>query len=216
MATDRLAVYNIACLALQERKLDAITDDAEVRYLLDEVWDRGKGAVSYCLEQGLWNFAKRAVQIDKDSSVTPSFGFNNAFSIPTDYIRLDQLSASEYFSQPLMLYELEGAYIYCDVDPIYMRYVSDDTSWGNDMSLWPDTFTMWVGYYLASQVGPSLLNDAQFEKLEARVKKVLNDARSKDASAEPVRFPPLSSWASSRSGRYSGRRDRGRRSALIG
>jgi len=216
MATNKLSLYNIACLALKERPLDSLTEDAEVRHLLDEVYDRGQGAVKYCLEQGLWNFAMRAVKIDKDSSVSPSFGFNNAFSIPTDFVRLNQLSAGEYFSSPLMLYEFEQAYIYCDADPIYMRYVSDDGTWGGDMSLWPETFTQWVGYYLATQVGPSLLNDKDEEALEKKAKRRLRDARSKDASQEPVRFPPLSSWASSRSGRYSGRRDRGSRSSLIG
>ncbi len=217
MAANKLNLYNIACMALGERPLSALTDDVESRHLLDSVYDRGTGgAIRTCLEQGHWNFAMRAVKIDKDSSVTPQFGFSNAFSIPSDFVKLNQISSGEYFGDPLMKYEFEQAYIYCDVDPIYLRYVSDNSSYGGDLSLWPESFTNFVGHYLAAQIAPTLLNDVDLEAFSRRFRAVANDARSKDANQDPVRFPPLSSWARSRYGRYSGRRDRGTRSSLIG
>lgn len=215
MATDRLALYNIALFAVGERALASLTETREPRRLLDEVYTRGAGAVEFFLEQGLWNHAIRAVQIDKSTSVTPSFGLANAFDLPTDFIRLVQISSGEYFSSPLMQYEIEAAFIYADIDPIYLRYVSDSNDFGNDLSLWPETFTLWGGTWLGLQIAPVLLNDKDLEALEKRTRRLLNDARSKDAMQEPPRFPPLGSWSRARFG-HRRRRDRGSRSQLIG
>lgn len=216
MATDQLAIYNIALAAIGERSLTSVTENREPRRLLDEIWDRGGGAIRYCLEQGLWNFAMRAVQLDASTSISPSFGYTYAFDIPTDLVRIGQIAAGEYFTEPMTRYEIEGAYIYADIDPIYLRYVSDDTSWGNDLSLWPDTFTLWVGHWLATQLGPRLTNDLDLERLERRTKRLLADARSKDAMQEATRWPPLGSWARARYGGASVSRERGSRSRLIG
>ena len=215
MATNQLALYNIALMAVGERIISSLTEDREPRRLLDEIWSRGTGAITAALEQGLWNHAMRAVQIDASASVDPAFGYANAFDKPTDFVRLAQISAGEYFTEPLTRYEFEAAYIYADVDPIYVRYVSDDASYGNDLSLWPDSFTLWFGHWLAIQIAPSVINDVEMEALEKRTKRLLAEARSRDASQEPPRFPPLGSWNRARRG-GSGARDRGSRSQLIG
>lgn len=216
MATNRLALYNIALFSLGERALASLTETREARSLLDDVYTRGDGAVQFFLEQGLWNHAMRTVQIDKSSSSTPTFGLANAFDVPSDFIRLVQISAGEFFSDPLVRYEIEAAFIYADVDPIYLRYVSDSGDFGNDLSLWPETFTLWAGHWLGTQIAPALIPDldAQFALRQAE-RRLLNDARSKDAMQEPPRFPPLGSWSRARLG-GGGRRDRGSRSQLIG
>lgn len=215
MAIDKLGLYNIAMLALRAQRLDSLTDDRPERYDLDEVYTRGKGALNYLLEQGQWNFAMRAVQIDRSTSVTPEFGFAYAFDKPTDFVRLNMISADEDFNKPLDFFEFEGDFIYTDVDPIYVRYVSDDGSWGADFGKWPDTFSLWAGHWLATQMGGRHVSNTELTELREETRKLRIDARSKDASQEPPRWPPLSSWASSRLGRSS-RRDRGRRGALIG
>lgn len=214
MATDKISLYNIGLRFIGERSLASVAEDREPRHLLDEVYDAGDGAIKYFLEQGLWNFAMRAVQIDKSASISPSFGYQNAFDVPTDFVRLASISAGEYFTEPLTRYEKEQAYIYADVDPIYMRYVSNDSSYGNDLSLWPETFTLWAGAWLGMQIAPRLKNDLDLQHLEKRVKRLLVDARSKDAQEEPTRFPALSSWNRARFG--GSRSDRGSRSQLIG
>lgn len=216
MSTDRLALYNIALAALGDRSLDSLTEDREPRRLLDEIYTRGQGAVKFFLEQGLWNHAIRTSQIDNSPSVSTSFGFAYAFDFPTDFVRLVQISADEYFDDPLIRYEVEPNFIYADVTPIFLRYVSDHADYGNDLSLWPETFTLWAGHWLATQLGPRLINDKDLQLLEKRTKRLLADARSKDAQQEPPRFPPISSWARARYGRYSGRRDRGSLNQLLG
>lgn len=216
MATDRLALYNIACFALGETRLANLNEEREPRRLLDEVWTRGAGAIRYWLEQGLWNHAIRTVQTDASTSVSPTFGLTYAFDKPSDFVRLVQLSASEYFSDPLTNYEIEANYFYAEVDPLYMRYVSDDGDFGNDLSLWPETFTLWGGTWMGLQIGKGLLNDKDYKDLKLDTKRLLIDARSKDAQQEPTRFPPYGSWVRARHGSRGGGRDRGSRSQLIG
>ena len=216
MATSRLGLYNIGLLFIGERTLDSLTEDNEARRLLDEVYTRGNGAIRYFLEQGHWNHAMRAVKLEASSDVTPAFGYTYAFERPSDFVRLNMLSADENFSFPLEDYEPEANYYYAWQDPLYMRYVSDDEDWGADLSLWPETFSLWSGSWLGVQIAPVLKNDLDMERLKKDLNRLLIDARSKDASQEPPRYPPPSSWETARRSRYYSRRDRGNRGSLIG
>ena len=215
MSVTRLALYNIATRFVGERPVDALTENTEARKLLDEVYTTGDGAVRYLLEQGNWNFAMRAVEIDSSDDVDPAFGWSFAFAKPTDLVRLNQISSEETFNLPLNQYELEGSYIYANVDPLYLRFVSDDTDWGGDLSKWSPSFALYAGSWLGTQIASRLTSNLDLEKLEKRLKRLLVDAQSKDALQERTRFPPLGNWASSRMGPRS-RRDRGNRSRLIG
>ena len=214
MTTTQLTVYNIALRAVGERPLSSLSEDRDPRRSLDEVWNAGVGVVTTCLEQGLWNFAMRAVRIDYDSASTPSFGFTYAFTMPTDFVRLDSLSADENFNTPLEGYEVEAAKFYAETTPIYMRYVSNGNTYGSDLSLWPGSFTLWVGHWMATQIAPRLKNDLDMDRLEKRTLTLLRDARSKDAQMERTRYKPLGAWSRSRYG--GGRRgDRGPRGSLL-
>lgn len=215
MTTDRLGLYNVALAAIGERSLDSLTDDGEPRRELDAVWARGNGSLRFFLEQGRWKFALRTQEIDHSTTVTPPFGLTYAFEIPEDFVHLDMISADERFSQPLTDYEIEAGYIYADIDPLYVRYISDDSSYGGDYANWPETFTLWAGHWMATQIAPRLKADVIMDVLEKRAQKLLIDARSKDAVQSPTRWPPLGTWAASRTGRFS-HRDRGNRNQLIG
>ena len=215
MAHSRLSIYNITVLRLGERALDSLDEDRESRHALDEVYTRGRGAVRFFMEKGHWNFAMRAVKIDADSSVDPEFGFANAFSIPTDYTHLNMISTDERFTRPLNHFEEEGQYWFTDIDPLYVRYVSDGNAYGGDLSQWTENFAIWTGTWLALQIGKKILNDDDYAELKKDEKRLMTEARSLDASNEPTRFFPLSSWATARLNQGS-RRDRGSRSKLIG
>jgi hypothetical protein len=215
MSTDQIAIYNIATAAIGERQISSLTEDRESRRLLDEIWTRGQGAVKYLLEQGHWNHAMRAVKIDAETSVSSEFGFTKAFQLPDDFVKLNMISSDERFSYPLTDYEIEAGYIWCEVDPLYVRFVSDHTSYGKDFGKWPETFTLWAGTWMGLQIAPRLKNDIDMEALRKEEKRLRIDARSKDAQMEPPRWPPLSSWSQARLGRFY-RHDRGLRNKLTG
>ena len=181
MAT-KLTLYNGALRECGERELTALTDDIEGRHLLDAVYDQ---ALKYCLEQGAWNFAIRAIEANSDTNVEPTFGFSFAFEKPTDIVRILEVSANAEFSTPLINYLEEGNYWYADADPIYVRYTSDDSEYGLDLSIWPETFTFYVELHLARLIVRRLTGSAsKFNEIKDDAKRALTDARSKDALRE--------------------------------
>jgi hypothetical protein len=211
--TSQLTLYNNALLLIGERSLASLSEAREVRRRLDAVWARP--AIDDCLQRGQWNFAMRSVEINHSPSVTPSFGYMYAFDRPTDIIRTAELCGDEYFKVPLLAYQTEGAYYYSDTDPIYVRYVSNDSSYGADLSLWPQNFCRFFEAYLAESIVESVTQDAsQWQKIRAILKDSLTQAKSTDSMEGPTEFPPTGSWVRARQGK--GRGDRGRRNQLIG
>jgi hypothetical protein len=213
--TTKLIVYNEALLVCGERLLTALDSPAteQSQIELDRVWNGG--AVNYCLEKGLWQFAERAISLSYDPDTTVQFGYQRAFNKPTDLIRISNVSADERFSVPLLDYNYRADFFFADHDTLYLKYISNDAQYGADLTLWPETFVKYVGVYLAwcicnrltqSKLDKSMLKDEMDEKL--------SDAKAKDAIANPTKFPPSGSWANSRGGH--GRRDRGSRNRLIG
>lgn len=216
MATNRLALYNGALALLGERSLSSLTESVESRRLLDEIWTRGNGADRAVLEQGLWNFAIKTLKIDYDAAVTSQFGFRRAFGKPTDWVRTVSMCSDEYFYNPLNGREFidERGYWWADLDALYVRYVSDASDYGTDLSLWPETMTLYAHAYLAREIAPRL-KSSMTDDLEKLARRRLKDARSKDAMNEGTGIPPLGSWAQAR---YGNRRwpDLGSRSSLTG
>ncbi len=210
MAT-QILVYNQALRLMGERRLTSTSEARDARYHLDDAYS---AALSYCLEQGFWNFAMRAAQLDASDQVEPSFGYTYAFTKPTDWVRTYVLSASEELQPQLLRFNDEAGYWFADVDPLFIKYVSNDTSYGADLSLWPETYTAYVASRLAVMTAPSICtaSDTKMDELRGVEKRARVDARSKDAMNEAPAFPPRGSWSTARGGQGSNRP----RSSLLG
>lgn len=211
--TTKLAVFNSALRLCGERKLASLSENREPRRLLDDEWS--DGLIDYCLGAGQWKFARRTVEIASSVSITPAFGYRNAFEIPSDHVRTIALCSDEYLKVPLLDYSIEQSYWFADVDPIYVAYVSNGTGHGADLSLWPAEFTQYVEAHLASKIVEKLTQDAaKWDRVYKLAKQLRTEAASSDAMESPTTFPPPSNWALARLGRS--RRDRGSRGSLIG
>lgn len=198
---DKLTIYNDALGHLEQRGLVSLTDANKARRTLDRHYN---GAKAFCLERKFWNFIYRTVLIDSTPSIAPAFGFRYGFTIPTDWIRTQKISANESLNPPLLRYSEESGYWYADVDPIYVRYNSNDVEYGNDLSLWPQSFADFVALNLAvrscKQITGSgaLLEGPQgLLKREEKTRKV---AASICGMNDPVGFQPTSGWVSARRG----------------
>jgi hypothetical protein len=216
--TTRLELYNAALLICGERFLSSLSEDREPRHLLDHVWDND--GVKHCLEAGQWRFAMRAIRLDYDTAIEPEFGYRRAFSKPTDWCATAGVCSDEYFNVPLTQYIEETGYWFADLDELYVRYVSNDSSFGGDLSLWPSRFADFVATFFASKIILKLTSDEKKRDailhprsgLLARARK---EAKSLDAMSGPTVFPATGSWVASR-GAGGARRDRGSRSDLTG
>lgn len=206
--TDKLGLYNDALRECKQRRLVSLTEDTPPRYHLDGVWDGG--GVDHCLQQGLWNFAIRTVQIDYEPSIEPDFGYSYAFQKPADFIRLVQISSNGEFNPPLNRYEDERGYWWSEYETIYVRYVSNDSEYGGDLSLWTPAFADFVGLYFAVKIAPVLVaGSVDIDRLKRDLKMAKLEAKSLDAMDEPTRFAPTGSWVGARRGNSgSWRRDK--------
>lgn len=217
MAT-KLSLYNEALRILGERNLASLTENREPRRLLDAVYDAG--AVNYCLEQGQWAFAMRAVKLEYSPSIVMGFsgGYSRGFEKPTDYVRLAAFCTDARFTSPTIYYATEAGFWFADVDEVYVKYVSNNTSFGKDLSLWPETFTRYAASYLAVEIVERLTqNSAKWDQTYKLAKQRLREALSKDAMEGPTRELPTGSWANARAGGSRNPwRDRGNRGQLIG
>lgn len=205
MAT-KLQVFNDALLLLGETKLASLTENREARHALDDTWT---GRVTFCLERGFWNFAMRTVELSASESAEPVFGFTYAFVRPSDWVRTYQIADNEGFDPQLTSMHDEGGYLFADVDPVYLRFVSDDTSYGFNVGEWPQSFVDCVAASLALQNCYRITgSDNRRDRLELVLKKAFALARSNDAMNEPPAQLPYNSWVRSRGDNFRGNRDR--------
>ena len=218
--TDKLSLYNDALLLCGERNLSSLAENREPRHLLDQVWDNG--GVNYCLEQGQWFFAMRTVRLDYDPAVSPEFGYQYAFDKGSDWVSTSAFCSDEYYNQPITRYTDENGYWYADEQIVYVKYVSNDSAYGSDLSIWPMSFKDYVAGYFASKIVLKITGDEEKLKFLVGARgdggqlKVLKDiAKSKAAMALPSQFPAKGTWTNARHRQRYG--DRGNRNGpLIG
>lgn len=224
MATTRLKIYNGALLLLGELRLATLTEDREARRLLDDVYN--DDGIRYCLEQAQWYFAMRSTRLDYNPSVEPAWGYNRAFTKPDDWVTTSGVFRDEFLKSPLLEYNDEAGFWYAEEDEIFVQYVSDHTSFGLNLSLWPSVFTDYVKAYFAGRIVhkvPSAASQIQFllgppgREDKGYVNRTLLIAKNKAAMAGPATFPFKGFWSRARhAGRNRLYRDGGSNSTLIG
>lgn len=206
--TTQLDLYNGALLRIGERFLASLTDQAEARRLLDHVWSTG--GVRRCLERGQWNFAMRSQQIDYDSGIDPDWGYAHAFEKPDDWVQTSAFCSDEFFRVPVTQYVDEAGYWYANIETIYVRFVSDDPSYGMNFGLWPDGFREYVECYFGRRIVHKLSNSIEEDVKLAmeNEKSALLAAKNLCAQTGPTSFPARGNWSNARN-RFPNRRDGG-------
>ena len=213
--SDRLTLYNDCLMYCGERGISSLSEDREPRRMLDQVWNAN--GVDRCLEEAQWHFAMRADRFDPDPDVDTEFGYGNAFTKPDDWILTSAVCEDEFFRVPLNQYSDEKGYWYADIDPLYVRYVSNDTDYGMDLGKWPQTFADFVALHFASRIIFKLSESQEkFRQIQQWREKALITAKNKAAMANPSMFPAKGAWSRART-RGSRRGDGGNTSGnLIG
>lgn len=199
-AASRLSIYNGACTLIGERLLQTLTENRESRRALDDIWDRG--GVNTCLAMGLWNFAARGAQWDYDPDFTPQWGYQYAFNHPPDWVRWMKICTDPYFENPLLQATDESGYLFCDLQRIWVKWVSNDPNWGMNFAVWPDSFQRYVEGYFGAAIAMRVTGDA---KKTADAEKERDDrlkrAKSTDAMNEQTALLPAGNWHQARRGR---------------
>jgi hypothetical protein len=193
LSIDQLGLYNRALFLTGCRLLATLDDDVENRYVLDQIWDLG--IRDRCLENGFWHHAMRTVALTYSPSVTSSFGYTYAFDKPLDLVRIAGIWQDQYMQMPLLMYQDDIAYWWCDLQTIYIRYISNDQTAGYDLSRWPQSFIEYFAHEMAVAALPRLKDSTtETDWLKKQRDKALLTAKSKDAMKETPTFLPETSW----------------------
>lgn len=222
MAATRLSLYNDALLLCGERALASLTESVETRRLLDQVWNNQ--GVDSCLEEAQWTHAMRTVRIDYDPGIVPDYGLARGFDKPTDWILTSAVCSDEFFRVPVLRYVDEAGFWYSDLDQLYVRYVSNDSTYGGDLAKWPPSFKDFVAAHFASQIVLKVSNDEARKRLfinpenpEHSIRgRALLKAKNKCAMASPTSFEAQGQWSRSRTRGVSRRDGGGTTGNLIG
>jgi hypothetical protein len=201
--TTRLILFNSALALLGERRLTTTSDARDARYHLDDAYTV---ATAFCLEAGFWNFAMRAVEIDQTPALAPSFGFTYGFAKPSDWVRTYIVSPNDRLEEWILRMNDEAGVWYADIDPIYVKYVSNSASYGMDLSAWPQTFADYVSARLALLAGPSIstVSSDKLDEIAKEEKRRMHTAKNKDAMNEAPQFALRGSWVNARRGAHGG------------
>ena len=206
---DKLGIYNGALVEiLGSRALASLTEAREPRRVLDQIWASG-GIVNYALERGDWNFATRTVRLGVDTDVTPAFGYDAAFTRPTDLVRLTSIARSPDSRSPMLASEYadESGWWHANGTTLYVKYVSNDTDYGFESSRWTESFTDYLKALMAFRGGKRIASPSAMRDAKQLMDLALKTARSDDAMAEGVKMLPSGSWSQSRGSsgsRYGG------------
>jgi hypothetical protein len=209
--TTKLKLWNDALAECGGQSVLTATDNTGIltASTLAEVHDR---TLNYCLEQGYWNFATKTAELATEGG-TVLYGYTYPYQKPAGWVRTIRIAASEDYWPPFEDYEDAKNQIHADVSPLYMAYIA--TEGGLDLTIWPESFSTYVSCELAKRICRRIGGASdEYEKIEARCRLTMNDALSKDATGEGVRYPPEGRWTMARRGGRRG--DRGRRGSLTG
>lgn len=187
--TDQLSLYNGALLKLAQPRLATLTDEGTARRALDFCYAK---VVKGCLEAGLWNFAMRFAEATASPSVSTSFGYSYVFDKPDDWLRTAGVWEDGTQKVPLLDYADRASVWLANREKIYVGWVSNDTDYGLDLGLWPETFVDYVESVLAKTICLEVTgSESKKDGLEKDEKVALSKASNRDAMNEPVtRFPP--------------------------
>ena len=210
----KLAVINASLVELGNERITDTGENIKAARETTAVWDQ---VVAECIASAHWNFAMETVKAVADTGVEPEFGYTEVFAKPADWVRTSGVSEDEYFTYPLLDYYDDANFWSADVSPIYIRYISNDTGLGLELTRWPAKFSRFVSLEIAERVCLALTqNNSLKEQIGKARDKARKEAKNIDAMDEnSPRFAPPNSWTQARWGRSSGR-DRGRRGSLIG
>lgn len=193
----RLSIYKSALRYLGNAAgLSSLTEAGPARNSLDDVWQE---TGEYLLAKGLWNFAIRTTQLSEDEDVEPLFGYQYAFSKPTDWVRTAGIATDPTFQDGFEDFVDEAGYWYADSDTLYVRYISNDTDYGWNVGAWREPFAQAFACYMAFQCGLPLSSDkSNRNDLFNLFKSLLTEAKTLDAVDEKVARSPAGRLVKSR------------------
>lgn len=179
-------IANRALLKLGQPRISNIeTDPSPNAIAMNSLFDNVRDEI---LQSYPWNFSIKRANIAADV-VTPTWGWDNAYPLPSDCLRLLEIKDVSEFS-------VENNKILCDeTDAIYIKYIFKVT----DTGLFPSLFNEVFSVSLAIEACDRIANDDGLKQsLMQQRREILQRATSTDAIENPPEFFEDDVWLVSR------------------
>lgn len=189
VALSRIGATSITTLAS-----DSTVEAVQARFLYFNVRDQ-------LMRAHTWNFLTRRAQLT-DSASDPVFGWDEGYVLPSDYLRLISVHATnDNWDQPpyrLEKQSLEGTLtnvLLINSSTCFIRYVYKE----EDPSKWITDFQDAVAWQLAAELALVLpVSVSKYEVLEKKASRMLLYAKSIDGMEDYPDRMPEGSWVTDR------------------
>ena len=188
--TSVTSIANAALRRLGSQRINSIDDNNKRAEVLKDLYPIVRDEL---LDSGFWNFAMKRAQLSKLSS-EPTFGWRNAFALPTDYLRMYRVNSStfkggsghlpEFFATSFSdnpAFVVEGNALLTDLSDVFCVYTSKVT----DSSLFSRGFVKALYLKLAAECAYSLTQDRDLTNdLTQEARAWLEEIRSRDSMSD--------------------------------
>lgn len=185
MAVDPVGLANMALTHLGEEPILLFTEDSKPAKFINQHYDNAR---QYVLRQHPWGSATKRAKLALDTE-SPLWGFANAFTLPTDFLRLNE---SENFKDD---HRLEQGQILTDLSAVNISYVFDLT----DVSKMDPLLQQAIAAFLAAELAIALVQSKTLHRQLAVVyKDKLAEAQHADVLEGPIEVLSADAWLDAR------------------
>lgn len=189
MAVTITSVCNSALIKLGADRISSITQDTKSAQLLNAIFDQVRDEL---LRIHPWNFAIKRAELSP-SVTAPSYGYEFAYDIPSDSLRILDTDQDEEFGDNE--WKVEGRQILTHFDTLKIRYLSRI----EDPNQWDPAFAEAFAWRLAYGISYGLTQSATvMQAMEAGYKRAISEARSIDGMEGTMTGFVADTWTNSR------------------
>lgn len=183
-------IANAALRRLGVEKISSLTDDNKRANVLQDLYPLVRDEL---LEAGFWNFSMKRAQLSKLSE-DPLFGWETAFQLPNDYLRMYRVEANKFKASISHLpeffpngfhdnvwFSIEGDRLLADISDCFCIYSAHVT----DASKFSSGFVKAFYLKLAAEAAYSITQDKTLANALTEEANVwLQEVRSRDAQSD--------------------------------
>lgn len=183
--SSNIDVINLALDLIRQDSITAIDPPVtEIETICARWYDQARRAK---LEGHPWNFATKRSSLARAG--TPSFGYADAYDLPTDFLRVNTLgSETDFYDHPVD-YQIENGQILLNRTDLFasgtslpIRYVYDFTNVSKMSPLFITSFAASIAVFLSSKIKSSLVDMDRLRQFE---KDKTAEAKSVDGQQRP-------------------------------
>lgn len=193
--TSDTEICNLALADLGHYKISAIGESTKEGLLTDLFYGPTRDAL---LRSHPWNWAVKRVELSYDTNDTPTFEYDYAFPLPSDFLKMIRTSIeADGFNDGdwRIEYGTNGSVLVCNDDTISIEYVARI----EDVSRYDPLFVEVLAKMLAIKMCMRLTDNASLKQgLQAELKDIAPFARYADATDSTPREITGDVWVMSR------------------